>query len=188
MENTNSITDFIIDINKNSPISIEDAELYMSISNNYERDSFIVKQLAFVGMDKYRIFPIIKALNMKQLPTPKKDNLENGAYCNDLKISAVCSACGQTLPKEQYKHIITLNPEKVVSNSDKLNINKFPEEIQRINELIGKWFWFREKMPKRGDHIIFVCNKNIDYEIIYKSIADIPEGILPLFWKYKHNL
>lgn len=57
------LCDAIRDIVKYSATSIEDAERYMRISTDYERDSFIVKKLANVGMSKYNIIPVIEALN-----------------------------------------------------------------------------------------------------------------------------
>jgi len=58
------LCDTIRDIAKNSATTVEDAELYMKYSNDYKRDSLIVKKLANVGMSKNSILPVIKAMNV----------------------------------------------------------------------------------------------------------------------------
>jgi hypothetical protein len=58
------LCDTIRDIAKNSATTIEDAEMYMKCSNDYKRDSLIVKKLANVGMSKNNILPIIRAMNI----------------------------------------------------------------------------------------------------------------------------
>jgi len=58
------LCDTIRDIAKNSVTTVEDAELYMKYSNDYKRDSLIVKKLANVGMSKNSILPVIKAMNV----------------------------------------------------------------------------------------------------------------------------
>jgi len=58
------LCDTIRDIVINSVTSIEDAELYMEHSKNYERDCFIIKKLSNVGMSRSNILRIIIALNL----------------------------------------------------------------------------------------------------------------------------
>ena len=58
------LCDAIRDIAKTSAATIEDAELYMTQSNDYIRDIYIIKKLANVGMGRNGILPIIKALNI----------------------------------------------------------------------------------------------------------------------------
>ena len=57
------LCDAIRDIAKNSVTTIENAVMYMHYSTDYKRDSFVIKKLANIGMDKNSILQVIKGLN-----------------------------------------------------------------------------------------------------------------------------
>lgn len=53
----------INDLVVNSQISIEEAFKYLEDSDNYKRDSFIIKKASFIGITFKQLYPIIKALS-----------------------------------------------------------------------------------------------------------------------------
>lgn len=57
------LCDAIRDIVKCSATSFDNAALYMKLSKDYKRDSFVIKKLSNAGIHSKQIYSVIKALN-----------------------------------------------------------------------------------------------------------------------------